>query len=345
MTSEACVEEESGFTVIRAAEIPLEEAPRRWLIEGLWGAASVGIVGGTPKSLKTWTSLEMAVSVATGTACLDRYPVLERGRALLYLAEDSLPMIRERIAALANHRALTIDALDIYVITTPAMRLDMAKDQVRLLKTAQGLRPRILVLDPLIRLHRLNENAANEVSALLSYLRDLQRELDLAVVLVHHTRKNTSPGDQGGQGLRGSGDFHAWSDSSLYLRRSHGELILSAEHRAAPSPEPIAIRLVTDDPAHPYMVADEPSPAAREEATLSLESRLLETLSAETGITRADLRERLRVKNERLGLALGQLELQGKIARDTDGWRLNGHTAPVVPRSPPGTQGERNADK
>jgi hypothetical protein len=335
MTSEWCAEEESAFPAIRAAEIPLEASPRRWLIEGLWGAASVGIVGGTPKSLKTWASLEMAVSVATGTACLDRYPVLERGRVLLYLAEDSLPMVRERIGALANHRALTIDDLDVYVITTPAMRLDMVKDQVRLMKTAQVLKPRMLVLDPLIRLHRLNENAANEVSALLSYLRDLQRELDLALVLVHHTRKQLSPGDQGGQGLRGSGDFHAWADSSLYLRRSRGELILSAEHRAAPSPEPIAIRLVVDDPAHPYLVAAEPSPGAREEATLSLETRLLETLSAESGITRAHLRDLLRVKNERLGLALGQLEVQGKIARHPDGWRLNGHTDPVVPRTLP----------
>jgi RecA-family ATPase len=119
MTLEAFADEESVFPVMRAAEIPLEEAPRRWLIEGLWGAASVGIVGGTPKSLKTWASLEMAVSVATGTPCLDRYPVLEQGRVLLYLAEDSLPMIKERIDALANHRALTIDALDVYVITTP----------------------------------------------------------------------------------------------------------------------------------------------------------------------------------------------------------------------------------
>lgn len=316
-------DDEAAFPVLRAADIPREETPRRWLVEGLWTASAVGLIGGSPKSLKTWTSLEIAVSVATGTPCLDRYPVCEQGPALLYLAEDSLPRIKERLTALANRRALDIAALDVHIITTPSMRLDLAKDQIRLIKTARLLKPRILVLDPLVRLHRLNENDANEVSALLSYLRDLQRELDLAVVLVHHSRKSNSSSCQGGQGLRGSGDFHAWSDSSIYLRHSRGELILSAEHRAASPPDPISLQLVTTDSEHPYLKASEPM--AKEEATRSLELRILETLSNDASLTRAALRQELRVKNERLGNALARLEAEGKIKRHSDGWRLNGH--------------------
>ena len=55
----------------------------------------------------------------------------------------------------------------------------------------QQLRPRLLILDPLIRLHRLEENAAPQIAALLSYLRELQREFHLAVLLVHHARKDS----------------------------------------------------------------------------------------------------------------------------------------------------------
>lgn len=326
-------DDESVFPVLRAADIPHEETPRRWLIEGLWGASSVGLVGGAPKSLKTWTSLEMAVSVATGTPCLGRYPVREQGRALLYLAEDSLPRVKERLTALANRRSLALDALDVHVITTPSMRLDLARDQIRLLKTARLLKPRILVLDPLVRLHRLNENDAADVSALLSYLRDLQRELDLAVVLVHHAKKGASSVYQAGQGLRGSGDFHAWSDSAIYLRHCRGELILSAEHRSASPPDPIALQLVTDDPEQPYLRVVEP--LAKEEATRSLESRILEVLANDAPLTRATLRQELHVKNERLGRALSNLENDGTIERHSDGWRLNGRRNDSVPRSPP----------
>jgi RecA-family ATPase len=52
----------------------------------------------------------------------------------------------------------------------------------------------------------------------LAYIRELQRQLDLSVILVHHTRKNAAGGIAAGQGLRGSSDLHAFGDSNLYLR-------------------------------------------------------------------------------------------------------------------------------
>ena len=65
---------------------------------------------------------------------------------------------------------------------------------MRLLETARRLRPRLLLLDPLVRLHGIDENSASEVAALLAYFRSLQRLLDVSVILVHHTRKNATGG-------------------------------------------------------------------------------------------------------------------------------------------------------
>jgi hypothetical protein len=42
-------QDEGAFPVLRASEIPKDEAPRRWLIEEIWGASAVGILGGQPK--------------------------------------------------------------------------------------------------------------------------------------------------------------------------------------------------------------------------------------------------------------------------------------------------------
>ena len=109
------------------------------------------------------------------------------------------------------------------------------------------LRPRLLVLDPLVRLHGIDENHAGDVAELLAYFRSLQRQLGLSVVLVHHTRKNAADGVAAGQGLRGSGDIHAFGDSNLYLRRTEQHLILSSEHRAAPASSPVYLRLVATD--------------------------------------------------------------------------------------------------
>jgi RecA-family ATPase len=100
----------------------------------------------------------------------------------------------------------------------------------------------MLLLDPFVRLHRSDENSAADMAALLGELRDLQRRHRLAIILVHHLRKNASP-TLGGQALRGSGDLHAWGDSNLYLRRRDDRLSLCVEARRSsgartPSPPP-----------------------------------------------------------------------------------------------------------
>jgi hypothetical protein len=134
-----------------------------------------------------------------------------------------------------------------HVITAPTLRLDRDPHRSRLLETAKRLRPRLVLLDPLVRLHGIDENNAGEVAGLLAYFRTLQRQLDLAVTLVHHTRKNAAGGTAAGQGLRGSSDLHAFGDSNLYLRRTSQHLLLSSEHRAAPASPPVYLELVATD--------------------------------------------------------------------------------------------------
>ena len=47
-----------------------------------------------------------------------------------------------------------------------------------------------------------------------------------------------------GQSLRGSSDLHAWTDSACYLvRRPDDRLQLTVEHRSAPAPDPLLLRL------------------------------------------------------------------------------------------------------
>ena len=114
---------------MRVGEIASDESAQRWLVEELWGASSVGVIGGAPKCAKTWLGLDMALSVATGTACLGKYAVPEPGPVLVYLAEDALVVVRERVAGMARHRGLDLAGVDIHVITAPVLRLDRDPDR------------------------------------------------------------------------------------------------------------------------------------------------------------------------------------------------------------------------
>lgn len=57
----------------------------------------------------------------------------------------------------AADRDLELAGVDIHVITAASLRLDRQAHRAQLLETAKRLRPRLLLLDPLVRLHGLDE--------------------------------------------------------------------------------------------------------------------------------------------------------------------------------------------
>jgi hypothetical protein len=95
----------------------LDESPpeARWLIKSLWADSGVGVIGGTPKSYKSWLGLEIACAVASGTRCLGHFEVPRAGPTLVYLAEDDLGEVRIRLEHLAQSRGLSLDELDVHV--------------------------------------------------------------------------------------------------------------------------------------------------------------------------------------------------------------------------------------
>ena len=312
--------EDRELPVVRAGELPALEPGADWLVRDVWGQQPVGFCGGQPKCAKSWFGLDIALSVASGTPCLDRFAVDDPGPTLVYLAEDALPRVRQRLSALCTHRGLDLDALNLDVISAPVVRLDLEADQMRLDATLARLRPKLLLLDPLVRLHRLDEDSSADISALLGYLREVQRRHAVAILIVHHMGKRVRA--HLGQALRGSSDLHAFGDDNAYLTRHAGDrLRLTLEHRSAPAGETIELRLAArpdGSATHLEIVAAETR--ARDTAA-PLANTILDVLrAAGTRLQRADLRVRLRVNNERLGDALAELEKACRVTRSPDGY-------------------------
>ena len=314
--SEGRQDQRETLPVLKAADIEQQPAAHRWLVRSLWSRSAVGLIAGHPKVGKSWMGLDLAVSVASGTPCLGRFEVDQPGTALVYLAEDSLPDVRLRIEALCQHRGLDIGLLDLYVIAADYLHLPYHLQALQ--NTVEQKRPRLLLLDPLVRLHRFNEDKSSEMVGLLDDLRRLQRAFDLALVLVHHTTKRKSA--HPGQALRGTGDFWAWADSALYLTRKDDHIQLTTEHRAARAQEPFALQLrsESDGTATHLECLSEPD---HDDDGPSLEEKILATLrERQLPARRAELRKNLRVNNQRLGQALVALEGSRLIVRTGKGW-------------------------
>ena len=137
---------------------------------------------------------------------------------------------------------------------------------------------------------------------------------------MHHARKAAA--GNGGAGLRGSSDLHAFGDTNLYLRRlSQGTgLELRIEHRAAAAPEPLRLQLEVDEgeePAARFITGE--SERAEDPAA----GRILELLGkAGAPLSSAALREKLGIRNQTVAEALKLLLADGRVHRaGRDGWR------------------------
>jgi hypothetical protein len=315
----------SRLPVARVQDLVESATAARWLVEGLWADRAVGIVGGEPKCFKSFLALDLAVAVASGRPCLGRYPVPVPGRVLLYAAEDPAHLVRRRLEGICRTAAIDFASLDVRVITAPELRLDREEDQKRLAATLAELQPRLLVLDPFVRLHAIDENAAGEVAAVLGYLRRLERRFAVAIVLVHHARKGAG-GMRGGQALRGSSELHAWGDSNLYLRRHGDRLRMTIEHRGAASHDGVVLALRGQGDAVALQVLDDHEPKRDDGTGESISARVQQVLAeaAGTPISFRQLRRICGVRAARLAATLTDLSQRGRLRRSERGLELIG---------------------
>jgi RecA-family ATPase len=214
---------------------------------------------------------------------------------------------------------LAVAVLDVQVITAPSLRLDLEVDRTRLDETVARLKPRLLVLYPFVRLHRIDENVSGDVAPLLAFLRELQRRHASAVAVVHHAKKGAGT-IRAGQALRGSSEFHAWGDSNLYLRRdSDDRIVLTVEHRAAAAMPSVTLELAQRDNA----LALEPVQSERNPEPTSVDQRITAALAdGEQPKPFSELRASCRVRTTTLYERLAAMTATGLVVKSANGYCL-----------------------
>lgn len=309
----------TAFPTLLACNLAKRPEGQRWLIEGLWGDKAVGIFGGEPKCYKSFGALAMGVAVASGKPLWGRFKVPHPGRVLIYAAEDALHIVRERLEWLCAVNKVAFGDLDMHVITAKSIRIDLEPDRESLVHTIKKLKPKFLILDPFVRLHRKDENNSGEVAPLLAFLRDCQRQYDVAITLVHHAKKG-GRNLRGGQALRGSSEFHAWGDSNIYVTRTgKGEnLLLNVEHRAAAPLKDIALHAEIKGKTVTLALSDPLDEVTVEETPLRYQ--VLAYLTEVQPVQVERLRKHFKVRNATMSKVLAELVKEKRAAKTRKGY-------------------------
>ena len=201
------------------------------LIERLLYSGTKLILGGQAKTGKSFLLHNLLHSLATGSPVFgcDQLPVPEPQPGILFSQELGDHALRGRWLKLLDLPRMELLRRNILVAPRDARyRLDspsgLGAINYTLNKAAEKLgRIAWIAIDPISKIHALNENEQHNVAAVVRELDTLQQNFgNPGIIFVHHHGKMTQEKKEllhGGSLLRGSSHWHADADSIVTIGR------------------------------------------------------------------------------------------------------------------------------
>ena len=176
-----------------------------WIIPDWIFAGGLTLVAGRPKLGKSLIILQLALSLSNGVELFKNK--LQPVNVAMILTEEGAPELKMRI------NKMSFDVNDNVFIHLGS--IDLFKDTMisKLEELISKNKIRLLVFDPLIRLHDMDENDSR-IAKVLYRIRDMARRLNIGVLIVHHTRKSSGTH---GSSIRGSSSILAAADIAIVL--------------------------------------------------------------------------------------------------------------------------------
>lgn len=222
---------------------PIEFVVENLIAQGLY------ILAGAPKVGKSWLSLDICLSIAKGENILGHET--RCGTALYLCLEDSVERIQKRLYELTDeptenlHFAIMADTIG-----------SGLENQIEKFK-AERSDLKIVVIDTLQMIRESTENSYGSDYKELSVLKTLADKLEIAIVLVHHTRKcsDSDPFNM----ISGSTGLSGCVDGSMVLVETKRGSRKAKLHCVGRDIENAEINLHFDGDLKKWLVTDEPT--------------------------------------------------------------------------------------
>lgn len=216
---EGATEDWPGFVWIDEfidREIP--EPPE--VIEGLLHQGSKGIIGGGSKSYKTWTLVDLAVSVAAGEPWIGFKTT--KGKVLYVNLEIQEASFQKRVQKIVEVKGLNLARLkserNLAVLTLRGFNASIEKLTVMLKARCEKEGFNMIVLDPLYKLlGNRKENAAEDMTDLFNLIEQIAKETGAAIMIGSHFSKGNQAKKDSMDRISGSGVFARDPDTIMTI--------------------------------------------------------------------------------------------------------------------------------
>ena len=188
----------SGVYRIQTLDVLLENEEvweLRWLIEDWLPAASIGIIGALPQTGKTWFSVDLAVSLATGAPFLGS-KVIETCKVLYIQLEDPMGMTLQKFRTI---RSKNLDKFkgeeNIHVLEFGTFNFGKPETISFIGEYVQEHDIGYVIVDPLVVTMDTRDFMASIGSDLKESVRPIRDELNCGFLFIHHVRKSSKNAD------------------------------------------------------------------------------------------------------------------------------------------------------
>ena len=188
----------------------IQDEPVEWLIHGVLPVKAFAALYGPPGSFKSFIALDMAEAIATGRPWMGN--PIERQGAVLYLCGEGFGGMGARIKACQIHHK-TPKGAPIYVIRHQLNLRSSAEDfnalmvAIVALVEKTGMEFQLMAVDTLARAFGGgNENDSDAMGAFITTMGKIQEFLNCALMVLHHSGKDTTKGLRGHSSLLGAVD-------------------------------------------------------------------------------------------------------------------------------------------
>ena len=223
------------------------------LVCGILHQGSKMVIGGGSKSFKTWTLIDLAVSVATGTLWWG-FPTI-KGPVCFMNFEIQDPFFRERLRDVCLAKDCQLSDGELFYWGLRGKAADLRSLMAEIIAILKGGGYSLIVFDPIYKgLGGRDENKAGDIASLLNEIESLAVGTGAAVAFGHHFSKGNQAAKESIDRIGGSGVFARDPDTIMTMTKHEQDdaFVIDPVLRNFPPIEPFVVRR-----AHPLMVRDD----------------------------------------------------------------------------------------
>jgi hypothetical protein len=186
------------------------------VVAGILHKGSKMVLGGGSKSFKTWTLLELAICVASGTPWLGKFATVQ-GNVIYLNFEIQRCFMESRIESICPAMGIAIPKnLDFWNLRGHSCAI--ADIVPRIIKALKGKEYLLLILDPLYKLlGNKKENVTEDITHVMNEIERIAVDLGPAVTFGNHFSKGNQSAKEAIDRIAGSGVFARDPDSILTM--------------------------------------------------------------------------------------------------------------------------------